>query len=54
MGEMRGAYRVFLGKPKRKDPLGRPRRIWEDKFRWIFRTSDGVIDWIDLAENRDR
>jgi len=33
MGEMRGACRVFLGKPERKRPLGRPMRIWEDNVK---------------------
>jgi hypothetical protein len=33
MGEMRVAYRVFLGKPERKSPLGRPRRIWKDNVK---------------------
>ena len=36
MGEKRGIYRVLVGKPVGKRPLGRPRRRWEDKLRWIF------------------
>jgi hypothetical protein len=32
-GERRGTYRVLVGKPKRKRPLGRPRRRWEDNIK---------------------
>jgi hypothetical protein len=37
MGEGRGVYRVLVGKPEGKRPLGRPRCRWEDNIRWIFR-----------------
>ena len=40
MGERRGVYGVLVGKPEGKRPLGRPRRKWEDKIRWIFRKRD--------------
>jgi len=33
MTEMRGAYRVLVGKPEGKRPLGRPRRRWEDNIK---------------------
>jgi hypothetical protein len=33
MGEKRGVYRVLMGKPEGKRPLGRPRRIWEDNIK---------------------
>jgi hypothetical protein len=33
MGERRGAYRVLVGKPERKRPLGRPRRRWEGDIK---------------------
>jgi hypothetical protein len=33
MGERRGVYRVFVGKPEGKRPLGRPRRKWEDNIK---------------------
>jgi len=36
MGERRRVYRVLVGKPEGKRPLGRPRRRLEDKLRWIF------------------
>jgi type IV secretory pathway TrbF-like protein len=33
MGERRGAYKVLVGKPEEKRPLGRPRRTWEDNIK---------------------
>jgi hypothetical protein len=33
MGERRGVYRVLVGKPEGKKPLGRPMRIWEDNIK---------------------
>ena len=39
MGKKTGVYRVLLGEPGGKRPLGRPRRRWED-IRWIFRKWD--------------
>ena len=35
MGEGRGAYRVLVGKPEGKRPLGRLRRRWENNIKWI-------------------
>jgi len=37
MGERRSIYRVLVGKPEGKSPLGRPRHRREEIFRWIFR-----------------
>jgi hypothetical protein len=37
MGEGRDVYRVLVGKPEGKTPLGRPRRRWEDNIEWIYR-----------------
>ena len=34
MGEERGVYRVLVGKPEGRRPLGRPRRRWVDNIRW--------------------
>jgi hypothetical protein len=50
MGERRKAYRIFVGKPKGRRPLGRPRRRWLDNIKMDLREIewDG-IDWIDLA-----
>ena len=54
MGAKRGAYRVFVGKPEGKRPLGRPRSDGRIILRWIFKEWDvGVMDWIDLAQDRD-
>jgi len=45
MGERGGTYRVLLGKPEGKRPLGRPRRRWKEILRWIFRKLDLGV-WI--------
>jgi hypothetical protein len=54
-GEKRNAYRILVGKPNGKRPLGRPRRRWVDNSEMDFREvgSDGM-DWIDLAQDRDK
>ena len=50
MVEESGVYRVLLGKP-----LGRPRRRWVDNIRMdIQEVECGYMDWIGLAQNRDR
>jgi hypothetical protein len=55
MGERRSAYKVLIGKPERRRPLGRPRRRWEDNMKVDFREVRwGDIDWIGLAQDRDR
>jgi len=56
LGERRGAYRVLMGKPEGKRPLGRPRCLdRRTTLRWIFRKWDGGgMDWTDLDHNRDR
>ena len=55
MGERRGVYRVLVGKPEGKRPLGRPRRRWEDNIkRDLQEVGCGVMDWIELAQERDR
>jgi hypothetical protein len=53
MGEQRKVYRVLVGKPQGKSPLGRPRRIWEDGIRMDLRSAGGV-EWIQLAQDRGR
>jgi hypothetical protein len=54
MGEGRKAYKVLVGKPKGRRPLGRPRRMWEDGFRMDLREINlGGVDWIRLAQDRD-
>jgi hypothetical protein len=55
MGEERNVYRVLMGKPEGKRPLGRPRRIWENGIRMDLREIVwGSADWIQLAQDRDR
>jgi len=55
MGERRGVYRVLVGKPEGKRPLVKPRRRWEDNIKLDLReTGCGNMEWIDLAEDRDR
>ena len=55
MGEERGVYRVLLGKPEGRRPLGRPRRRWVDNIRMdLQEVLCGYMDWIGLAQDRDR
>ncbi|KAJ4442603.1 hypothetical protein ANN_04192 [Periplaneta americana] len=55
MGESRNAYRMLVGRPEGKRPLGRPRRRWEDDIKMDLRDV-GYDDreWINLAQDRDR
>jgi hypothetical protein len=55
MMEKRSAYRIFVGKPEGKRPLGRPRRRWVDNIKMYLREIgwDGM-DWIDPAQDRDQ
>jgi hypothetical protein len=54
MGEERGAYRVLVGKPEGKRPLGRPRRRGVDNIRMdLQEVGCGHVDWIGLAQDRD-
>ncbi|KAJ4431841.1 hypothetical protein ANN_20447 [Periplaneta americana] len=55
MGESRNAYRVLVGRPERKRPLGRPRRRWEDNIKMDLReVRYDDRDWINLAQDRDQ
>jgi hypothetical protein len=55
MGEERKVYKVLVGKPEGRRPLGRPRRGWEDGIRMDLREIVlGGVDWIRLAQDRDR
>jgi hypothetical protein len=49
MGEERKAYRVLVGKPEGKRPLGRPRRRWEDGIRMDLKEIGWGLKWIQLA-----
>jgi hypothetical protein len=50
----RGVFRVLVGNPDRKRPLGRPRRRWEDIRIDIQEVGCGAMDWIELAQDMDR
>ena len=55
MGERRGGYRVLVGKPEVKRPFGRPWHRWEDNIKMDLQEMKcGVIDWIDVAQDRER
>jgi hypothetical protein len=55
MGQTRGAYRALVGKPERRRPPERPSRRWEDNIKVDIReVGCGGVDWIDLAQDRDR
>jgi hypothetical protein len=55
MEDERGVYRVLVGKPEGKRPLGRPRRRWKDNIKMDIReVGYGVMDWIGLARDRER
>jgi hypothetical protein len=50
----RNVYRLLMGKPEGKRPLGRPRRRWEDGIRMDLREIGWAsVDWIQLAQDRD-
>jgi hypothetical protein len=53
MGEKRNVYRILVGKPEGKRPLGRQRRKWVDSIKMDLREIGwGSMDWIDLAHDR--
>ena len=55
MGEERVVYRVLVGKPEGRRPLGRPRRRLVDNIRTnLQEVGCGYMDWIGLAQDRDR
>jgi len=54
MGERKGVYRVFVGKPEEKRPLGRPKCRWADNIKMdLQEVGCRVMDWIELAQDRD-
>jgi len=54
MGEVTGVYRVVVGRPEGKRPLGRPRCRWEDNIKMdLQEVGCGRRDWIRLAQDRD-
>jgi hypothetical protein len=54
MGEKGGAYRILVGRPEGRQPLGRPRRRWEDNIKMDLQEVGWGMDWIQLARDRDR
>jgi hypothetical protein len=55
VGEERGVYRVLVGKPEGKRPLGRPRRRWEDNIKMdLQEVVASCGDWMELAQDRYR
>jgi hypothetical protein len=55
MGEERKVYKVLVGKPEGKRPLGRPKLRWEHGVRMDLREiALGGVDWIRVAQDRDR
>jgi hypothetical protein len=55
MGEKRNVYRLLVGKPEGKRPLGRPRRRRTDNIKMdLLEIVLSVVDWIGLAQDRYR
>jgi hypothetical protein len=55
IGEVRGAYKILVGRPEGRRPVGRPRRGWEDNIKMDLREIGfGDVDWIQWAQVRDR
>ena len=55
VGEERGVYRFLVGKPEGRRPLGRPRDRWVGNIRTDLQdVGCGYMDWIELAQDRDR
>ena len=54
MGERRSVFRVLVGKPEEKRPLGRPKGRWEDNIKVDPQdVGRGGMDWIELAQDMD-
>jgi hypothetical protein len=55
MGEKRNEYRLLVGNPEGKRPLGRPRRRWVDYIRMdLGEVGWDDVDWVGLAQDRNR
>jgi hypothetical protein len=55
MGEKRNVYRLLVGKPEGKRPLGRPRRRWIDNIKMdLGEIGWSGVDWIGVAQDRDK
>jgi hypothetical protein len=54
-GEKRNVYRLLMGRPEGRRPLGRPRRRWLDTIRMdLVEVGWGDVDWISLVQDKDR
>ena len=53
-GQRRGGYRVLVGKPVERRPLERPRHRWKYDIKMYLREVGWGMDWIDLAQEKDR
>jgi len=54
-GERKGVYRVLVGKPEGKGPLGKPTCRWENNINMdLSEVGCGGMAWIDVAQNRNR
>jgi hypothetical protein len=54
MGKKTGAYRILVGRSEGRRSLGRPRRRWEDNIKMDLQAVGWGMDWIELAQNRNR
>jgi hypothetical protein len=55
MEEKSSAYRILVGKPEEKRPLGRPKRRWEDNIKIDLRgIGRSGMDWVYLVQDRDQ
>jgi hypothetical protein len=55
IGKRRNAYRLLVGKPEERRPLGIPRRRWVDNIKMdLLEIVWGGVDWIGLAQDRDK
>jgi hypothetical protein len=52
MVKKKNAYRILVGKPEGRRPLGRPRRRWVDNIKIDLRETG--VDWVHLAQDRDQ
>jgi hypothetical protein len=54
MGGIKNAYKILVGKPEGKRPTGRPRLRWQDIIMDLKETGWECVDWIHLAQDRDK
>jgi hypothetical protein len=56
MGGKRDAYRILVGKPEGKKTTVKPRHRWVNNIKMALREIewDGVVDWLDMAQDRDQ